>query len=120
MAAPGEEGELFVRGCSNFGGYLKRPQLNNVDADGWFDTGDMARIDADGYIRICGRSKDIIIRGAENIPVVEVEATLFKHPAVPRWPSSATRTSGRASGPAPSWRRSPAPPSISRGCRASI
>ncbi|ADZ72232.1 cyclohexanecarboxylate-CoA ligase [Polymorphum gilvum] len=81
-AGPGVEGELFVRGCSNFGGYLKRPHLNNVDAEGWFDTGDIARADAEGYIRICGRSKDIIIRGAENIPVIEVEAILFKHPAV--------------------------------------
>ncbi|GHF48510.1 cyclohexanecarboxylate-CoA ligase [Seohaeicola zhoushanensis] len=82
IAEPHEEGELFVRGCSNFGGYLKRPQWNNVDADGWFDTGDIARADERGYIRICGRSKDIIIRGAENIPVVEVESALFKHPAV--------------------------------------
>lgn len=82
VAEPHEEGELFVRGCSNFGGYLKRPQWNNVDADGWFDTGDIARADERGYIRICGRSKDIIIRGAENIPVVEVESALFKHPAV--------------------------------------
>lgn len=81
-AGAGEEGELFVRGCSNFGGYLKRPQWNNVDAEGWFDTGDIARKDAEGYIRICGRSKDIIIRGAENIPVVEVESVLFKHPAI--------------------------------------
>jgi len=79
---PGEQGELYVRGCSNFAGYLKRPQWNNVDAEGWFDTGDIARIDAQGYIRICGRSKDIIIRGAENIPVIEVESVLFKHPAV--------------------------------------
>lgn len=77
-----EEGELYVRGCSNFGGYLKRPHLNNVDDDGWFDTGDIARMDEAGYIRICGRSKDIIIRGAENIPVIEVETALFKHPAV--------------------------------------
>lgn len=81
-APAGHEGELYVRGCSNFVGYLKRPQWNNTDADGWFDTGDIARIDADGYIRICGRSKDVIIRGAENIPVVEVEALLYKHPAV--------------------------------------
>ncbi len=78
----GHEGELYVRGCSNFGGYLKRPQWNNTDAEGWFDTGDIARMDAQGYIRICGRSKDVIIRGAENIPVVEVEALLYKHPAV--------------------------------------
>jgi cyclohexanecarboxylate-CoA ligase len=79
---PGREGELFVRGCSNFVGYLKRPQWNNTDAEGWFDTGDIARIDERGYIRICGRSKDVIIRGAENIPVVEVESLLYKHPAV--------------------------------------
>lgn len=78
----GHEGELYVRGCSNFGGYLKRPQWNNTDAEGWFDTGDIARMDDQGYIRICGRSKDVIIRGAENIPVVEVEALLYKHPAV--------------------------------------
>jgi cyclohexanecarboxylate-CoA ligase len=79
---PGQEGQLQVRGCSNFVGYLKRPELANTDAEGWFDTGDLARMDEDGYIRIAGRSKDIIIRGGENIPVVEVEGLLFKHPAV--------------------------------------
>jgi cyclohexanecarboxylate-CoA ligase len=78
----GQEGQLQVRGCSNFIGYLKRPELNPNDPDGWFDTGDLARMDADGYIRIAGRSKDIIIRGGENIPVVEVEGLLFRHPAV--------------------------------------
>jgi cyclohexanecarboxylate-CoA ligase len=78
----GSEGHLQVRGCSNFVGYLKRPELNPTDPDGWFDTGDLARMDADGYIRIAGRSKDIIIRGGENIPVVEVEGLLFRHPAV--------------------------------------
>ncbi|MDE2361244.1 MAG: cyclohexanecarboxylate-CoA ligase [Hyphomicrobiales bacterium] len=79
---PGETGKLLVRACSNFGGYLKRPQWNATDADGWFDTGDLAYMDASGYIRISGRSKDVIIRGGENIPVVEVEALLYKHPAV--------------------------------------
>ncbi len=78
----GEEGQLKVRGCSNFVGYLKRPHLYGHDADGWFDTGDLARLDADGYIRITGRSKDIIIRGGENIPVVEIEGLLFRHPAI--------------------------------------
>ncbi|TDH61254.1 cyclohexanecarboxylate-CoA ligase [Dankookia rubra] len=78
----GEEGRLQVRGCSNFVGYLKRLDLDTTDADGWFDTGDLARMDGDGYIRIAGRSKDIIIRGGENIPVVEVEGVLFKHPAI--------------------------------------
>lgn len=79
---PGETGKLLVRSCSNFGGYLKRPQWNNTDADGWFDTGDLARMDSAGYIRITGRSKDVIIRGGENIPVVEIEALLYRHPAV--------------------------------------
>ncbi len=78
----GTEGMLKVRGCSNFVGYLKRPQLYGHDADGWFDTGDLAQIDADGFIRITGRSKDIIIRGGENIPVVEIEGLLFRHPAI--------------------------------------
>ena len=78
----GETGKLLVRSCSNFVGYLKRPEWNNTDADGWFDTGDVARMDAAGYLRITGRSKDVIIRGGENIPVVEIEALLYKHPAV--------------------------------------
>jgi cyclohexanecarboxylate-CoA ligase len=80
--AVSEEGRLQTRGCSNFVGYLKRPQLHGTDADGWFETGDLARLDADGYIRITGRSKDIIIRGGENIPVVEVEGLIYRHPAV--------------------------------------
>lgn len=78
----GETGELLVRGPSQFAGYLKRPELNNTDADGWFDTGDLAYIDAEGYIRIAGRSKDVVIRGGENIPVVAIENLLYKHPAI--------------------------------------
>ncbi|MCA6215922.1 cyclohexanecarboxylate-CoA ligase [Ideonella sp. B7] len=81
-APAGVAGELHVRSCSNFGGYLKRPQWNHTDAEGWFDTGDLARIDAQGYLRITGRSKDVIIRGGENIPVVEIENLLYRHPAV--------------------------------------
>lgn len=80
--ASGEEGHLQVRGCSNFAGYLNRPDLVTFDGDGWFDTGDLARVDAEGYVRITGRSKDIIIRGGENIPVVEIEGLLYRHPAV--------------------------------------
>ncbi|PUE49163.1 cyclohexanecarboxylate-CoA ligase [Limnohabitans sp. 2KL-1] len=79
---PGEAGKLYVRSCSNFGGYLRRQHLNGTDADDWFDTGDLARMDAQGYIRITGRSKDVIIRGGENIPVVEIESLLYRHPAV--------------------------------------
>jgi cyclohexanecarboxylate-CoA ligase len=79
---PGEAGKLLLRACSNFGGYLKRPQWNGTDAEGWFDTGDLACIDEQGYVRITGRSKDVIIRGGENIPVVEIEALLYRHPAI--------------------------------------
>ena len=79
---PGEAGRLLVRSCSNFGGYLKRSQWNETDADDWFDTGDMARLDARGYLRITGRSKDVIIRGGENVPVVEIESLLYRHPAI--------------------------------------
>ena len=78
----GQEGNLLVRGASLFVGYLKRPELYSVDADGWFATGDLATIDADGYIRITGRTKDVIIRGGENIPVVEIENLLYKHPGI--------------------------------------
>ena len=79
---PDQEGRLQARGATNFVGYLKRPDWYAMDADGWFDTGDLARIDADGYVRITGRLKDVIIRGGENVPVVEVEGLLYQHPAV--------------------------------------
>lgn len=78
----GEVGRLMLRACSNFGGYLKRPQLNGTDADDWFDTGDLAHIDDRGYVRIAGRTKDVIIRGGENIPVVEIESLLYRHPDI--------------------------------------
>jgi cyclohexanecarboxylate-CoA ligase len=78
----GEEGMLKARACSTFVGYLKRPEWYNHDAEGWFDTGDLARVDGQGYIRLTGRSKDIIIRGGENIPVVEIEGLLFRHPDI--------------------------------------
>lgn len=78
----GAEGNLLMRGASLFVGYLKRPELYGVDAEGWFGTGDLARMDADGYIRITGRTKDVVIRGGENIPVVEVENLLYQLPGV--------------------------------------
>jgi cyclohexanecarboxylate-CoA ligase len=82
VAGSDEEGRLQLRADSLFGGYLKRPDLRGLDAEGWFDTGDLARIDAEGYLRITGRSKDIIIRGGENIPVVEIENLIYGHPDV--------------------------------------
>jgi len=78
----GESGRLLVRGAQMFKGYYKRPELPTFDGEGWFDSGDLAYIDKDGYIRISGRVKDILIRGGENVPVVELENLLYKHPAV--------------------------------------
>jgi cyclohexanecarboxylate-CoA ligase len=78
----GEEGRLLLHTPSNFLGYLQKPEAYGMDADDWFESGDLARLDADGYVRITGRSKDIIIRGGENVPVVEVENLLYRHPAV--------------------------------------
>lgn len=78
----GSEGNLMTRGASLFVGYLKRPELYGVDQEGWFATGDLARMDEDGYIRITGRTKDVVIRGGENIPVAEVENLLYRHPAI--------------------------------------
>jgi cyclohexanecarboxylate-CoA ligase len=81
---PGGEGELLVRGHSQFVGYWKRPQFTRDahTADGWFKTGDRAVLDATGYLSITGRSKDLIIRGGENISAFEVENLLFTHPKV--------------------------------------
>jgi cyclohexanecarboxylate-CoA ligase len=82
VAPRGTQGALQVRGSSLFVGYLKRPDLSRLDDGGWFDTGDLARLDEEGYMRICGRSKDVIIRGGENIPVVEIESALYRMPEV--------------------------------------
>ena len=79
---PGADGRLQARGMSKFVGYFRLPDLNVFDAEGWFDTGDVARMDEDGYIRITGRTKELIIRGGQNIPIVEVEEQLYRHPAV--------------------------------------
>jgi len=81
---PGVEGDLLSRGCSHFVGYYERPAFT-ADAhtpDGWFRTGDRATRDRDGYVTITGRAKDIIIRGGENIPIVEVENVLYTHPKI--------------------------------------
>ena len=60
--------------------------------DGWFRTGDLATVDADGWLRIVGRIKDLIIRGGENIAAAEVEAVLERHPPSRRRSRSATPT----------------------------
>lgn len=82
--AVGEEGDLQTRGPSQALGYFHRPDLYDAASPGddWFDTGDVARLRPDGGIRIVGRTKDLIIRGGENVPVAEVEAVLLRHPSV--------------------------------------
>jgi cyclohexanecarboxylate-CoA ligase len=81
-AGAGRTGKLTVAGAQMFVGYYKRADLETSDADGWFDSGDLAYMDDDEYIRISGRIKDVIIRGGENVPVVEIENLLYKHAAV--------------------------------------
>jgi cyclohexanecarboxylate-CoA ligase len=75
--------ELHVRGSELFAGYLDdRETAAVMDADGWFRTGDLAEITADGWLTIVGRVKDIVIRAGENISAREVEELLLEHPAV--------------------------------------
>lgn len=83
-ALPGEEGELQVRGPFLYLGYYEDRErtADSFTDDGWFETGDKAIIDRDGYVTIKGRIKDIIIRGGENIPVREIEEYLHAHPEV--------------------------------------
>lgn len=80
----GAVGRLWVRSASQCVDYYPRHDeyLAALDADGWFDTGDLAQIRADGNLQIAGRVKDMIIRGGENIPVLEVENALSAHPDV--------------------------------------
>lgn len=79
-AAPNQEGDLKIKGAGVFVGYYKRSDFTDkhFDADGWFDTGDRAVIDESGFVSITGRTKDIIIRGGENIPVAEIENMLYE------------------------------------------
>ncbi|KQY57612.1 MULTISPECIES: AMP-binding protein [unclassified Nocardioides] len=77
----GEEGRLQVRGPFLFVGYAKRLEMTrDLFEDGWFDTGDLARIDEEGYVSLSGRTKDVIIRGGENIPVSYIENVLYESP----------------------------------------
>ncbi len=79
----GERGELLVRGTSLFVGYWNRPEVDaEVFVDGWFRTGDVAVIDAEEYLYIVDRIKDLIIRGGENIGCGHVEAAILAHPEV--------------------------------------
>ena len=80
---PNVVGELCVRGSVVIKGYLNRPEATaDSIRDGWFHTGDIARIDEDGFVFIVDRAKDMVIRGGENIYCSEVEAAIYEHPEV--------------------------------------
>jgi 3-phosphoshikimate 1-carboxyvinyltransferase len=80
----GDEGNYELSSPTIFGGYLERPDLTAdvFTADGWYRTGDLARVDEAGFLHITGRVKDVINRGGEKVPVVEVENLLYQHPLV--------------------------------------
>ena len=80
----GQTGEIEVRGPHVFSGYWRRPEATaeSFDADGWFRTGDLGEHDADGYLRITGRARELIISGGFNVYPREVEEVLASHPGV--------------------------------------
>ena len=82
VVVPGQPGEILSRGPELFVGYFDQALTTQSMVDGWFRTGDIGILDADGYLRITDRKKDIIVRGGENISSKEVEDVLMSHPAV--------------------------------------
>jgi long-chain acyl-CoA synthetase len=83
VVAPGEIGELWARGPNVVKGYWNKPgETAEIFVDGWVRTGDLARLDEEGFCTIVDRAKDMLIRGGENIYCVEVENVLYEHPAV--------------------------------------
>jgi long-chain acyl-CoA synthetase len=81
---PGEVGEIAIRGHNIMKGYLNGPEATAqaIDADGWFYTGDIGRVDVQGRYYIVDRKKDLIIRGGYNVYPREIEEVLYEHPAV--------------------------------------
>ncbi|VTU37878.1 AMP-binding protein [Variovorax sp. PBL-E5] len=84
IVAPGVSGELCTRGYSVMHGYWGDEEKTReaIDAEGWMHTGDLATMDAEGYVNIVGRIKDLVIRGGENIYPREIEEFLYRHPKV--------------------------------------
>src|SRR5690606_13366470 len=80
----GHIGELVLKGPSDSSGYYDDPQstVESIDDEGWFHTGDLAIVDKEGYFYIKDRKKDMFISGGENIYPAEIEAVLYRHPAV--------------------------------------
>jgi fatty-acyl-CoA synthase len=93
-------GEVVFRGNIVMKGYLKNPKATTeAFAGGWFHTGDLGVLQADGYVKLKDRAKDIIISGGENISSIEVEDALYKHPAV--------MAAGVVAKPDPKWGETP-------------
>ena len=83
QVAPGEIGEICIRGPDVFAGYWNSPDLTReVLKDGWLHTGDLARVDDEGYLYIVDRKKDMVVSGGFNVYPAEVEQVLYRHPAV--------------------------------------
>ena len=82
--APGETGEIMVRGDNVMKGYYKDPEntVRTLEPDGWMHSGDVGYMDADGFVFVTGRIKELIIKGGENIAPREIDEALLKHPAV--------------------------------------
>src|SRR4029077_5798788 len=79
----GAVGELWIKGPNVVKGYFNKPEATEASfTDGWLHSGDVARVDDEGFVFIVDRAKDMVIRGGENVYCVEVEAALFEHPAV--------------------------------------
>ncbi|MBT4890314.1 MAG: AMP-binding protein [Rhodospirillales bacterium] len=86
-AAPGEQGDLVMRGPQLFLGYFNRPELDDIaflnnETGRWFYTGDVGTIDADGYLKLTGRKKELIIRGGANLSPSEIEEKLSGDPRI--------------------------------------
>jgi acyl-CoA synthetase (AMP-forming)/AMP-acid ligase II len=79
----GSIGELWIKGPNVVKGYWNKPEATAaVFTDGWLHTGDVARLDEEGFVYIVDRAKDMLIRGGENVYCVEIEGVLYEHPAV--------------------------------------
>ncbi|HEX3727960.1 MAG TPA: long-chain fatty acid--CoA ligase [Pirellulales bacterium] len=80
---PGKEGEVLIRGVNVMKGYYKQPEATaQILKDGWFSSGDIGKLDEEGYLYIVGRKKDMILRGGFNIYPREIEELLYEHPAI--------------------------------------
>jgi long-chain acyl-CoA synthetase len=82
--AQGDVGEIAIRGHNVMKGYWRRPEATAevLDADGWFRTGDIGRVDEDGYFFVVDRKKELVIRGGYNVYPREIEEVLYEHPDV--------------------------------------